>query len=104
MNDVIQLVYIAPIGIAFACRLVWWIWFSAESDSFFPDTTKDSVDINLLALAVWPLTLFCVVACLLIIAIFGPFWAIVRALRAARLRPRQGTFQQHATRHTTGNS
>jgi hypothetical protein len=84
METMIELIYITPIAAAFLWRLVWWIWFSPSNAPLFPDR-DDDVDLTMLALVFWPVTLFCIVVLLLVIAICSPFWAVVRAIRNARL-------------------
>lgn len=85
MPSAIEVIYMTPIVLAFVCRLVWWICLSPADASLFPDTRDDSVDFTMLALVFWPATLLCVVVLLLVIAVCSPFWALVRALRNARL-------------------
>ncbi len=79
-------IYITPVAGAFLWRLLWWTWCSPEHATLLPDTTDDDVNLSMLAIVFWPLTVFCVVALLLVITIASPFWAVVRAIRNARLR------------------
>ena len=81
MEDIIPLIYLGPIVAAFLWRLEWWIFRSSKDAPLFPDTRDSDVDITLLAIVLWPVTLFCVVGLLLVIAVCSPFWALVRALR-----------------------
>jgi len=85
MESMIEMIYIAPILAFGLWRLSWWIWFSPENAPLFPER-DDDVDLTMLALVFWPVTLFCVVVLLIVIAIASPFWALVRALRNARLK------------------
>ena len=85
MENIILLVYIVPIVVAFLWRLEWWIFHSQKNAALVPDTTDSDVDITLLTLVFWPVALLGVVVLLLVIAICSPFWALVRALRNSRL-------------------
>lgn len=93
MEDLITIIYITPIGIAFLGRVIWYIWFSNKEDEFFPPTTvNNDTDVLFVLVAFWPVTILCLAAYLIVFLAIYPFYFIVSKLRNNRLNKNESKY------------
>lgn len=92
--ELIYLHYLTPIIVAYLSRLVWWVFFSPEDATFWPEMNDFEEGLALTALAAWPLTLIVAVSGLMFIGVFFPAMAAIKTMRAWRIHRKESVVNE----------
>jgi plastocyanin domain-containing protein len=88
MIEHLDLIYVAPMILAFIGRLLWWMFLSEPEDSLFPDEKIHDVQGILMILTLWPLIVFGLVVVAIIYIAGWPIWYFMKSIRAWRINRR----------------
>lgn len=83
--ELIYLHYLTPIIIAYLARLVWWVFFSPEDATFLPPKGPTDLEWEVVAVVLWPLTLFVIVCVVCMAVVLVPMYLLVAMIRGFRI-------------------